>query len=175
MSRPAEGGFARAALQSGCGFSAGLAEARALMAAGRPEEAESVLSGLTAQRERDERTLALVRAWNLFWNLDRPDEAEAVLAAGEGALEARASAAEATAPSAAAARGASPVRAPEVAELHALRARFAFAQGDPHAARAIAAPIEADAGAPEAARVRAAATMAEALAVCGRRDEAVAV
>src|SRR3954453_2372848 len=171
MSRPAEGGFARAALQSGCGFSAGLAEARALMAAGRPEEAESVLSGLTAQRERDERTLALVRAWNLFWTLDRPDEAEAVLAAGEGALEARASAAEAPAPSAAA----TPVRAPEVAELHALRARFAFAQGDPHAARAIAAPIEADAGAPEAARVRAAAAMAEALAVCGRRDEAVAV
>ena len=62
-----------------------------------------------------------------------------------------------------------------MAELHALRARFAFAQGDPHAALAMAAPVEADACAPDAARVRAAVAMAEALAVCGRRDEAVAV
>ena len=45
MSRLAEDGFARAALQSGCGFSAGLAEARALMATGRPEHAEHVLAG----------------------------------------------------------------------------------------------------------------------------------
>src|SRR4051794_8510652 len=147
MSGLAEGPFARAALQSGCRFSAGLAEARALMAAGRPAEAESVLGGLTAPDERDETRLALVRAWNLFWTLDRPDEAEAVLFAGEGAL------------------------GREAAELSALRARFAFAQGDPHAALAIAAPIEADACAPEAARVRAAVAMAEALAVCGRRDE----
>jgi tetratricopeptide (TPR) repeat protein len=62
-----------------------------------------------------------------------------------------------------------------VAELYALRARFAFAQGDPHAALALAAPVEADECAPAAARVRAAVAMAEALAVCGRRDEAVAI
>ncbi len=62
-----------------------------------------------------------------------------------------------------------------MAELHALRARFAFAQGDPHAALAMATPVEADECAPDAARVRAAVAMAEALAVCGRRDEAVAV
>ena len=195
MSRPAEGAFARAALQSGCRFSAGLAEARALMAAGRPEEAENVLGGLTAPDERDETRLALVRAWNLFWTLDRPREAEAVLGAGERALEARAAGSpdaptsrSAAVPSAAPAVAsalpatspvgtccASPVHAPGVAELYALRARFAFAQGDPHAALAIAAPIEADACASEAARVRAAVAMAEALAVCGRRDEAVAV
>src|SRR5262245_58644528 len=90
MSRLAEDSFARAALQSGCRFSAGLAEARALMAAGRPEEAERILSGLTAPDERAEANLALVRAWNLFWTLDRPTDAEAVLTAGERALEARA-------------------------------------------------------------------------------------
>ena len=165
MSRLAEDGFARAALQSGCGFSAGLAEARALMATGRPEHAERVLAGLSAPSERAETTLALVRAWNLFWTLDRPAEAEAVLDAGERAFAARAG------------RDARP--APQAgggtAELHALRARFAFAQGDPRAALALAAPIEADEHAPELARTRAAIAMAEALAVCGRRDEAVAV
>ncbi|WP_028062848.1 tetratricopeptide repeat protein [Solirubrobacter soli] len=146
MSRLAEEGFARAALQSGCRFSAGLAEARALMATGRPDAAERLLADLTAPDERGATTLALVRAWNLFWTLDRPADAEAVLTA----------------------RTAAP-------ELHALRARFAFAQGDPLAALALAAPVEADECAPEAARVRAAVAMAEALAVCGRRDEAVAV
>src|SRR3954452_6958372 len=156
MSRLAEGAFARAPLLSGCRFSAGLAEARALMASGRPEEAESVLSRLGARHERDETTLALVRAWNLFWTLDRPDEAEAVLTAGERVLEAGAPGAG-------------------VAELYALRAWFAFAQGDPRAALAIAAPIEADEAASETARVRAAVAMAEALAVCGHRDDAVAV
>ena len=156
MSRLAEDGFARAALQSGCRFSAGLAEARALMATGRAEDAERVLGGLTAPSERAETTLALVRARNLFWALDRPAQAEAVLDASEQALATR-----------------EPRR--RAAELHALRARFAFAQGDPLAALALAAPIEADESAPDAARVRAAIAMAEALAVCGRRDEAVAV
>jgi len=193
MSRLAEDGFARAALQSGCGFSAGLAEARALMATGRPEHAERILARLTAPSERAEATLAQVRAWNLFWTLDRPAEAEAVLDAGERALAARASrdtaptplsadastrdARPAALPTAASTRDARP--APQAgggtAELHALRARFAFAQGDPRAALALAAPIEADERAPELARTRAAIAMAEALAVCGRRDEAVAV
>ena len=154
MSRLAEGGFDRAALQSGCRFSAGLAESRALMAAGRPDEAERLLATLTAPSERGEATLALVRARNLFWALNRVGEAEAVLATAERALAATSTG---------------------VSELHALRARFAFAQGDPRAALAAAAPIEADPSAPEAARVSAAVAMAEALAVCGRRDEAVAV
>ena len=39
----------------------------------------------------------------------------------------------------------------------------------------MAAPIECSADVPEAARVRAAVAMAEALAVCGRRDDAVAI
>ena len=166
MSRLAEGGFARAALQSGCGFSAGLAEARALMAAGRAVDAEGVLAGLTAPTERAETTLALVRAWNLFWTLDRAADAEVVLATGERALLAWADAR--------ADRGCPP-NSPGTAELHALRARFAFAQGDPRSALAMAAPVEADPCAPEAARVRAAVAMAEALAVCGRCEEAVAV
>src|SRR3954452_2732193 len=85
MSRLVAECFARAALQSGCRFSAGLAEARALMATGRPDEAEHVLRGLTAPDARAQTTLTLVRASNLFWTLDRPTEAEAVLAAGERA------------------------------------------------------------------------------------------
>ena len=60
-------------------------------------------------------------------------------------------------------------------ELVALRARFAFALGEPRTALALAEPIEADGRAPEQARARAAVALAEALAVCGRRDEAVAV
>lgn len=148
MATQAEEGFSRAALQSGCRFSAGIAEARALMATGRPEQAEGVLARLAPPTPADAVKLALLRARNLFWALDRSHEAEAVLRAAEvtGSVE-----------------------------LDALRARFAFAQGDPLAALALATPIEASELAPEAARVRAAVAMAEALAVCGRRDEAVAV
>src|SRR5215218_3999588 len=112
MSRPAEGGFARAALQSGCRFSAGLAEARALMATGRPDDAERLLGDLAAPDDRGETTLALVRAWNLFWTLDRPVEAEAVLAVCERVLLTHA---------AAAGLGGCAPHLPGVAELHALR------------------------------------------------------
>jgi tetratricopeptide (TPR) repeat protein len=149
MPRLADEAFARAALQSGCRFSAGLAEARALMATGRPEPAEHLLATLTAPDDRASITLALLRARNLFWALGRPAHAEMVLCEAATTSDA--------------------------AELHALRARFAFAQGDPCGALAIATPIEACVGAPGAARVRAAVAMAEALAVCGRRDEALAV
>jgi tetratricopeptide (TPR) repeat protein len=143
MSRLAEDGFARAALLSGCCFSAGLAEARALMSTGRPEQAELLLATLVPPSPAGAIKLAVLRAGNLFWALDRPAEACALL---DGAPE-----------------------------LIAIRARFAFAQGDPRAALALAAPIEAAADAPPAARVAAAVALAEAFAVCGRRDEAVAV
>jgi tetratricopeptide (TPR) repeat protein len=143
MSRLAEDGFARAALLSGCCFSAGLAEARALMSTGRAEQAERLLAGLVPPTPADAVKLAVLRARNLFWALDRPDEAHLLLDGSPG--------------------------------LIALRARFAFAQGDPRAALALAAPVEADADALPAARVAAAVAMAEAFAVCGRRDEAVAV
>lgn len=151
MSRLAEDGFARAALQSGCRFSAGLAEARALMATGRPQEAERALGRLVPAGPAEAVKLALLRARNLFWALDRPAMAEAVLRTAELAA------------------------GDNAAELHALRARFAFAQGDPRAALTLAEPIESCARATDAARVRAAVALAEALAVCGRRDEAVAV
>ena len=75
MSRLAEDGFARAALQSGCRFSAGLAEARALMATGRPELAEDVFARVAPAGPGEILKLALVRARNLFWTLDRPAEA----------------------------------------------------------------------------------------------------
>jgi ATP/maltotriose-dependent transcriptional regulator MalT len=152
MSKLAEGAFARAALQSGCHFSAGIAEARALIATGRSEPAEHLLATLAAPNDRATVTLALLRARNLFWGLDRSTQAEAVLHEGERGLVGSGA-----------------------GELHALRARFAFAQGDPCAALAIAAPIEADPDAREVSRVPAAVVMAEALAVCGRRPEAIVV
>jgi hypothetical protein len=148
MSRLGEDAFARAALQSGCRLSAGLAEARALMGTGRPAQAEAVLAALKPSSTAEAVRLAVFRARNLFWALDRPAEAEAVLLDGK-------------------LRGS--------AELVALRARFAFALGEPRTALALAEPIEADPRASEPARVRAAVALAEALAVCGRRDEAVAV
>jgi tetratricopeptide (TPR) repeat protein len=149
MSTLAEEGFARAALQSGCHFSAGLAEARALMATGRPERAEHLLATLVAPDDRATVTLALLRARNLFWGLDRSTQAEMVLCDAAATNDA--------------------------ADLHALRARFAYAQGDPRAALALATPIESDADAPKASRVPAAVVMAEALAVCGRRPQAIVV
>jgi hypothetical protein len=155
MSRHAEEGFARAALQSGCRFSAGLAEARALMATGRPEQAEHLLAFVQAPNEGAAVTLTVLRARNLFWALDRAAEAEAVLCDAEREL--------------------APAGGGRATELQALRARFAFAQGDPRGALALAAPVESDRTASEGARVRAAVAMAEALAVCGRRDDAVAV
>src|SRR3954454_14920363 len=88
MSRLVAECFARAALQAGCRFSAGLAEARALMATGRPDEAEHVLRDLTAPDARAQTTLALAGAWTLCWTVARPPEAEAGLAAGERALAA---------------------------------------------------------------------------------------
>ena len=125
MSRLAEEGFARAALQSGCRLSAGLAEARALMGTGRPEQAERVLAALKPASPAEAVKLAVFRARNLFWALDRPADAEAVLLDAE-------------------LRG--------TPELVALRARFAFALGEPRTAIALAEPIEADGRAPEPAR-----------------------
>src|SRR4051794_22242761 len=104
MFRPAEESFARAALQSGCRFSAGLAEARALMATGRPEQAEHLLSSLHAPDAGATVTLAVLRARNLFWALDRAAAAETAIREAERAVP--------------------PARA---TELQALRGRFAFA------------------------------------------------
>src|SRR4051794_10855565 len=145
MPRLVEDGFARAALQSGCRFSASLAEARALMATGRPEQAEHVLAALQAPDEGAALTLTVLRARNLFWALHRAAAAEA---GGRGA-----------------GRAGRPARA---TERQARGAGFASAEGDPRAALALAAPIESAPAVPEAARVRAAVAMAEALAVCGR-------
>ena len=53
---------------------------------GRPEEAELILMTLTAPSERGEVTLAVVRARNLFWALNRAADAEAVLTAAERSM-----------------------------------------------------------------------------------------
>ena len=68
-------------MQAGAGFDAELALGRALAAAGRGEEAEDVLAGLAARAgdDRERAAVAMARARNLFWALDRADDADAVL------------------------------------------------------------------------------------------------
>ena len=175
MSRLAEDGFARAALQSGCRFSAGLAEARALMATSRPELAEGVFARVAPAGPGEIIKLARARrsrssgARNavLRRSTTRRRRPEPSLRRG-GERRSRPAARPHE-------RHGRPARTAGAAELHALRARFAFAQGDPLRRARHGRTIECSADVPEAARVRAAVAMAEALAVCGRRDDAVAI
>jgi hypothetical protein len=71
----------RAAADSGGGWSAQRLLAQALVGQGQAELAEELLVGqLTQARNDEERAqVAGVRALNLFWGLDRPAPAEAVL------------------------------------------------------------------------------------------------
>jgi tetratricopeptide (TPR) repeat protein len=96
-----------------------LGHARALAGTGAAAEAEQLLAALRPSTEAERAALAVARARNLFWALDRPDAAEAVLAAAEACVN-------------------------DPSELYALRARLALATGDPRAAIAAArhAPAE---------------------------------
>jgi len=147
--------LARAAVQAGAGFDAELALGRALAAAGRGLDAERLLADLAPQA-RDDRARAAVataRARNLFWALDRADEADAVLLGVERLLQDGA------------------VRH----ELTAQRVRLTAAHGRPHAALTAARPLLQDSGVHERARVTAAMGAVEALLTSGRTDEAVAL
>jgi hypothetical protein len=147
--------LARAAMQAGAGFRAELALGRALAASGRGHEADRVLADLAPQaRDDHERAaVALGRASNLFWALDRADDADAVLHAAEQL-----------------------VRDPALRhELMAQRVRLTAAHGRPEAALAAAQPLLRDSAVDERARVTAAVGAVEALFTSGRTDEAVAL
>ncbi len=147
--------LARAAVQAGAGFRAELALARALAASGRGAEAERLLADLAAQtRDDGERVaIAMARARNLFWALDRADDADAVLQGAEHH-----------------------VRDDGLRhELMAQRVRLTAAHGRPRAALAAARPLLRDSGVHERARMIAALGAVEASLTSGRTDAAVAL
>jgi hypothetical protein len=147
--------LARAAVHGGGGFEAELALARARAALGRGPDADRLLADLAARApdDRERAAVALARARNLFWALDRADDADAVLRGAERL-----------------------VRDDGLRhELTAQRARLTAAHGRPQAALAAARPLLADGGVHERARTTAALGAVEALFASGRTDEAVAL
>jgi hypothetical protein len=147
--------LARAAVQAAGDFGARLALARALAGAGRAPEAQPLLAGLAAQagNDRERAAVALASARNLFWALDRAEEADAVL------------------------RDAEQLVADDGLrhELAAQRVRLTAAQGRPRAALAAARPLLHDSSVHERARTTVALGAVEALFSTGRIDEAVAL
>jgi DNA-binding CsgD family transcriptional regulator len=147
--------FARAAVQAGGGFGARLALGQALAGAGDAAEADELLAALEPQASDDagRARVAVARARNLFWGLDRASDADGALLAAEQAI-------------------ADPALRDE---LVALRARLTSAQGRPLAALAAAGPLVESLHAAEQARLRAAIAVSEALWLRGRTGDAVAV
>ena len=147
--------LARAAVQAGAGLRAELALGRALAASGRGLEADPLLADLAAQAgdDRERAAVAMARARNLFWALDRADDADAVLQGAEHL-----------------------VRDDGLRhELTAQRVRLTAAHGRPQAALAAARPLLHDGSVHERARTTAALGAVEALFTSGRTDEAVAL
>jgi tetratricopeptide (TPR) repeat protein len=147
--------LARAAVQAGGGFAARLTLARALAGAGRGADAQRLLAELAARvgDDRERAAVALASARNLFWALDRADEADAALReaaqlVGDDALR---------------------------HELTAQRVRLEAARGRPRAALAAAQPLLHDGSVHERARMTVALGAIEALFSSGRTGEAVAL
>ena len=145
--------LAGAALQAGAGFAAALAHGRALAAVGRGAEAEAELAGIAADTDDAVAAVALARARNLFWGLDRADDADAVLRDAANAV----------------------ADAGLRSELVAQRVRLDAGRGRPQEALAGAQPLLDDDAVPERARVTAALGAVEALFSSGRSEAAVAL
>lgn len=147
--------LARAAVRVGGGFSARLTLGRALAGAGRAQEAQHVLGELEDQASDDpERAaVAVAIARNLFWAMDRADDADAALRRAERAV--------------------SDVGVHD--ELVALRVRLMGAAGRPLEVLELAEPLLRDANVRERSRLQAAIATAEAMFSCGRINEALAV
>ena len=145
--------LARAAVQAGGDFGARLTLARALTV--KPPDAQRLLDDLATQAgdDRERAAVAVSSARNLFWGLDRAEDADAVLRNAERLVCADA------------------LRH----ELRAQRARLTAAQGRPHAALAAAQPLLDDRAVNEQARTTAALGAVEALLSTGRTDEAIAL
>jgi DNA-binding CsgD family transcriptional regulator len=144
--------LARAALDIGHGIDAGMELAWVLRSAGRHVEAEAVLAGLASSAERDDdRSLvAANRSLQLFWSLNRPDEAFAVALRVERTI----------------------APGPWRDELVVGRATLHLLAGRLRDALELGAPHAAVTGRP---MLTAAVAVAPALALMGRTKEAVAV
>jgi DNA-binding CsgD family transcriptional regulator len=147
--------LARAAVQAGGGFGARLALGRALAGVGRAPEAQRVFAGLAGQAGDDGQraAVAMASARNLFWALDRAEEADAVLRDAEQRVADDA------------------LRH----ELTAQRVRLTAAQGRPQAALVAAQPLLHDDSVHERARTTVALGAIEALFSSGRTSEAIAL
>jgi DNA-binding CsgD family transcriptional regulator len=147
--------LARAAVQAGGGFGARLVLGRALASAGRAPEAQQALTDLAAQagNDRERAAVAMASARNLFWALDRAEQADAVLQDAERLVT------------------------DDVLrhELTAQRVRLTAAQGRPRAALDAAQPLLKDGSVHERARTTVALGAIEALFSAGQTDDAVAL
>jgi DNA-binding CsgD family transcriptional regulator len=147
--------LARAALQERESFEVRLTLGRALAGAGRGPEAQRVFAGLASQaaEDRQRAAVAVASARNLFWALNRAEEADAVLQEAERLV------------------GGDALRH----ELTAHRVRLTAAQGRPRAALAAAQPLLHDHSVDDRARITVALGAVESLFSTGRTDEAVAL
>jgi DNA-binding CsgD family transcriptional regulator len=147
--------LADAAVQAGGGFRARLMLARGRAGQGRADAADRILAALAAEAldDGERAAVATATARNLFWGLDRADEADAVLERAEAQVADRA------------------LRD----ELRAQRVRLIAGQGRPGAALTAARALLEDDAIHERARVTAALGAVEALFRSGQTDEAVAL
>ncbi len=145
--------LARAAVQAGAGFGAQLTLARALAGTGAAEEAQRRLEAMEPEDDGQRAAIATASARNLFWALDRAEDAEAVLDEARRHVRDRA------------------LRD----GLAAQRVRLTAARGEPRAALAAAEPLLRDDAVGERARTTLAMGAIEALFSSGRTDAAVAL
>ena len=147
--------LARAAVQAGGGFRARLMLARGLNGRGDAEGAQEMLEALAheATNDAERAAVATATARNLFWGLERADEADGVLERMEAQV------------------------ADSVLRngLRAQRVRLTAAAGRPQAALAAAEPLMRDPALDETTRITVALGATEALFCAGRSDEAVAL
>jgi len=145
----------RAAGEAGTNWRAERLLAQALVGQGKAGPAEDLLAGQFARARTDaERAeIAGVRALNLYWGLNQPEQASAVL---DGA------AAQIT-------------ESVQRAGLAAMRGRFLLNSGRCPQALAVLGPVLADPDVPHRVMLEAMATATMALVVCGRYDDAIAI
>ncbi len=129
--------------------------AQALVGQGKAGPAEDLLAGQFARAgtEAERAEIVSVRALNLYWGLNQPERASAVLD-------------EATA------RIGEPVQR---AGLAAMRGRFLLHSGRCPQALAVLDPVLADPDVPHRVMLEAMATATMALVACGRYDDAIAI
>jgi DNA-binding CsgD family transcriptional regulator len=147
--------FCRAALEAGPGWQAERLLAQALVGQGKAGPAEDLLSGQFALACADaERTeIAGIRALNLYWGLNRPEQAGDVLDQAAAHVAGTA----------------------QRAGLDAMRGRFLLHAGRCPQVLDVLGPVLANPHVPHRAMLEAMATATMALVACGRYDDAIAV